>query len=485
MHAASAPGSTSGTAGTSSRVITTCLSTQDVSAYPMSIAKSSLRAILTAACLGFLVVQLDVSVVNVGLGALKSAFDTDLTGLQWVINSYALPFSALLILGGAWGDKWGAKSVFAVGFAIFTLASIGCGLANSMTMLIAMRVVQGMGAALLIPTSLTLIRLSFQDPNARRSAVALWGACGGVALAAGPVIGGLMIQYLGWRSVFLLNVPIGLLAIVLIMRFAPDSPRVDKQVDIPGQVSIAICLASLTYSLTESSAKGWVSETLLTMAIAVLAAIAFIVIERRVSNPMLPTRLATNKVLGSMALAGAAINLTFYGTVFVFSIYFQTFLHYDAFETGLSFIPLTAVLTLSTMLSSRIARKVSATRIITTGFSVQIVGFVALSQITTESSFWLLNGALMLVGMGSAMSVPSITNSMLSSITQHDAGIASGLMASARQLGGVIGVAVFGTLIAHSDRASFSAGMSNAMLLSALALLLCIAVNLYVARQIR
>jgi DHA2 family methylenomycin A resistance protein-like MFS transporter len=143
------------------------------------------------------------------------------------------------------------------------------------------------------------------------------------------------------------------------------------------------------------------------------------------------------------------------------------------------------VLTLSTMLSSRIARKVSATRIITTGFSVQIVGFVALSQITTESSFWLLNGALMLVGMGSAMSVPSITNSMLSSITQHDAGIASGLMASARQLGGVIGVAVFGTLIAHSDRASFSAGMSNAMLLSALALLLCIAVNLYVARQIR
>jgi DHA2 family methylenomycin A resistance protein-like MFS transporter len=451
----------------------------------MSSTHSSLRAILTAACLGFLVVQLDVSVVNVGLGTLKSAFDTDLTGLQWVINSYALPFSALLILGGAWGDKWGAKSVFAAGFAIFTLASIGCGLASSMTMLIAMRVVQGMGAALLIPTSLTLIRVSFQDPDARRSAVALWGACGGIALAAGPVIGGLMIQYLGWRSVFLLNVPIGLLAIVLIMRFAPDSPRVDKRIDIPGQISIAVSLAALTYSLTEFSAKGWVSETLLTMAVAVVAAIAFAVIERRVMDPMLPARLATNAVLGSMALAGAAINLTFYGTVFVFSIYFQTFLHYDAFKTGLSFIPLTAVLTLSTMLSSRIAKKVSATRIITTGFSVQIVGFLTLSQITTDSSFWLLNGALMLVGMGSAMSVPSITNSMLSSVSQHDAGIASGLMASARQLGGVIGVAVFGTLIAHSDSAGFSSGMSNAMLLSAFALFVCIGVNLYVARHRR
>ncbi|EJM61853.1 arabinose efflux permease family protein [Pseudomonas sp. GM50] len=443
----------------------------------------SLWPIQIAACLGFLVVQLDVSVVNVGLGSLKSAFDTNLTGLQWVINSYALAFSALLILGGAWGDKWGAKSVFAAGFAIFTLASIGCGLASSMPMLIGMRIVQGIGAALLVPTSLTLIRLSFHDPDTRQSAVAMWGACGGIALAAGPVIGGLMIQYFGWRSVFLLNVPIGMAAIGLILRFAPASPRVDKKVDVPGQVSIAIGLAALTYALTEFSAKGWVTETLSAMVIAVLAVTAFVLIERRVESPMLPNRLATNKVLGSMALAGAAINLTFYGTVFVFSIYFQTFLHYDAFKTGLSFIPLTAVLTLSTMLSSRIARKVSATQIITTGFSVQIIGFLALSQITVESPFWLLNGALMLVGIGSAMSVPSITNSMLSSVTKHDAGIASGLMASARQLGGVIGVAVFGTMIASSDVAAFSHGMSKSMMLSAVVLLCCVGVNLYVARQ--
>ena len=305
-----------------------------------------------------------------------------------------------------------------------------------------MRIIQGIGAALLIPTSLTLIRLSFDDPDKRRSAVALWGACGGIALAAGPVIGGLMIEYFGWRSVFLLNTPIGLLAILLILKYAPASPRVDKHIDIPGQVSIAICLASLTYGLTESSAQGWVSATLSAMALALICAVAFIWIERRVEHPMLPARLARNKVLGSMALAGAAINLTFYGTVFVFSIYFQTFLHYDALKTGLSFIPLTAVLTLSTLLSSRFAKRFSATRIIATGFTVQIVGFIALSQITSHSSLWLLNGALMLVGIGSAMSVPSITNAMLSSVTQHDAGIASGLMASARQLGGVIGVEI-------------------------------------------
>ena len=208
-----------------------------------------------------------------------------------------------------------------------------------MTMLITMRVVQGIGAAFLIPTSLTLIRVSFHDLDARRGAVALWGACGGVALAAGPVIGGLMIEYFGWRSVFLLNIPIGLLAIGLILRYATASPRVDKHVDIPRQISIAICLASLTHGLTESSAKDWVSETVTAMAIAVICAVAFVLIEPRVTHPMLPARLAKNTALGSMALAGAAINLTFYGTVIVFSIYFQTFLHYDALKTGLSFYP--------------------------------------------------------------------------------------------------------------------------------------------------
>jgi DHA2 family methylenomycin A resistance protein-like MFS transporter len=442
----------------------------------------SLAAIQTAACLGFLVVQLDVSVVNVGLGALKTAFDTNLTGLQWVINSYALAFSALLILGGAWGDRFGAKTVFASGFALFTIASIGCGFSNSMSMLIGMRIVQGVGAALLVPTSLTLIRLSFDDPAKRRSAVAMWGACGGIALAAGPVMGGLLIESLGWRSVFLLNVPIGILAIGLIIHYAPASPRIDKKVDIPGLISIGICLALLTYALTESSSKGWVTDTVSTMAIAVFCAIAFVLIERRVKNPMIPSRLAQNKTLATTALAGAAINLTFYGTVFVFSIYFQSFLHYDAFRTGLAFIPLTAVLTISTMISSRIAKHVSAQRIITIGFLIQAVGFLALARVTPETSLWYLNIALMVVGIGSASSVPSITNSMLSSVSSNDAGMASGLMASARQLGGVIGVAVFGAMITSTEPATFSQGLSTAMIVSAVILVFCIAVNHWVSR---
>lgn len=451
----------------------------------MSKVTPALTAILISSCLGFLVVQLDVSVVNVGLQALRDAFNTNLTGLQWVINSYALVFSALLILGGAWGDKYGAKAVFCWGFAVFTLGSIGCGLANSMTVLIALQGIQGAGAALLVPTSLTLIRLTFKDANTRRTAVAMWGACGGIALAAGPVLGGILIQYFGWRSVFLINVPIGLIAIILILRFAPASPRVEKKVDAAGQIMSAMAIASLTYAVTESSERGWTALPVSALCLAAIFTLSFIVTERHVADPMLPPRLVKNKMLIAMCLSGAVINLVFYGTVFVLSLFFQTVKGYDALQTGIAFIPLTAVLTVSTMISSRVARRVSAVRIITTGFSVQIVGFLLLSQLSVHSSLWLLNGALMLVGTGSAMSVPSVTNTLLGSVSQHDAGISSGLMSSARQLGGVIGVAIFGALITHADANTFSQGMTEAMWLSALVLFICILMNLFMTRRAR
>jgi DHA2 family methylenomycin A resistance protein-like MFS transporter len=445
---------------------------------------ASLLAIQTAACLGFFVVQLDVSVVNVGLGALKTAFTTDLTGLQWVINSYALPFAALLILGGAYGDKFGAKTAFTWGFALFTIGSIGCGMAESIRILIALRAVQGSGAAFMVPASLALIRLSFDDAIATRTAVAMWGACGGIALAAGPVIGGLMIQYLGWRSVFLLNVPLGGTAIWMILRFAPPSPRVDRQVDLLGQGSIALCLASLTYGLTEFGNQGWTGVTALALLLAALCAIVFALMERRSGSPLLPARLRKNEVLATTALTGAVISMTFYGAVFVLSIYFQEVLHYNAFKTGLSFVPLTAVLTVSTMLSSRVARTVSAVRIIATGLVLQVIGFFVLAQIGPQSSSWMLNGALMMVGVGSAAAVPSVTNSMLASVAENDGGTASGLLASARQLGGVVGVAVFGAAIVHADASAFFQGMSNAMLIATLVLLTCLGVNLGFARRL-
>lgn len=442
---------------------------------------TSLSAIQLAACLGFFVVQLDVSVVNVALGALKAAFDTNLTGLQWVINSYALTFSALLIFGGSCGDKLGAKSVFVGGFTVFTLSSLGCGLAESMAQLISFRCVQGLGAALMIPTSLTLLRLNFTNPEQRKAAVALWGASGGVALAAGPVLGGLLIEHLGWRSVFLINLPLGLLAIALTLRFTPASPKVEKRLDVYGQVAIALALALLTYGLTEASERGWTLVPMSVLGLSGLVLTGFVLIEQRVASPMIPGRLARNNVLIAMMVTGSVINFTFYGVVFVLSIYFQTIVGYDAVRTGLAFIPLTAVMTLSSLASARLSRRVSALRIMTMGIGLQIVGFLLLSRVTPDSAAWVLNSALVMVGIGSAATVPSMNNAMLAAVTQHDAGIASGLMSSARQVGGVLGVAIFGLLIAHADQTAFTQGMSTSMWLCVSALALCLVTQLRMA----
>ncbi|WP_273808919.1 MULTISPECIES: MFS transporter [unclassified Pseudomonas] len=440
---------------------------------------SNLCAIQLAACLGFFVVQLDVSVVNVGLAALKHDLHINLTGLQWIINSYALVFSALLILGGGLGDRWGAKIVFAVGFAIFTLGSLGCGLSFDMSSLIITRCIQGLGAALMIPTSLTLLRLNFSDPQKRKTAVAFWGASGGIALAAGPVIGGFMIEHVGWRSVFLINVPLGLIALFLALRFTPASPKVEKHLDLLGLLTSAIAVACLTYALTEGGDAGWTaSAPLVSMVIAVIAMASFAVTQQRVASPMLPGHLARNRVLLAMMLTGATINLTFYGVVFVLSIYFQTVLQYDAVHTGLAFIPLTAVMTISSILSAKFGKRTSPLIIMAIGLCLQVIGFLLLSRFTPADSALLFNAALTIVGIGSASTVPAMNNTMLASVTKEDSGIASGLMSSARQVGGVVGVAVFGALISKSDAFGFTQGMATAMFVCIGTLLLCLAVNL-------
>lgn len=440
-------------------------------------------AVLIASCLGFLVVQLDVSVVNVGLAALQQAFNSDVSGMQWVINSYALLFSALLIIAAGLGDKWGAKPVFAVGFGVFTLASIGCGMASSLPMLIAMRCVQGIGAALLIPTSLTLIRINFSDRQKRESAVALWGACGGIALAAGPVIGGLLIDQVGWRGVFLINIPIGALAIALTLRYTPQSRRIQNELHLGAQLAIAIALALMTCGLTSITGLGWTFIPKSCLFLAAVFAGIFVWQERRSSSPMIPARLARNRVLAATIITGSIINLSFYGVVFVLSIYFQALLHLDAMQTGLAFIPLTAVMTASSLLSARVARGTHPSVVMTAGMLLQVAGFGLLSLADPTSSAWLLNGALIIVGIGSASTVPAMNNAMLASVSEFDAGIASGLMSSARQAGGIIGVAVFGFLISSTDHAEFTAGMSASMMICAAAVGACALLNHYLFRR--
>jgi DHA2 family methylenomycin A resistance protein-like MFS transporter len=283
------------------------------------------RGTLAAAGLGFVIVLLDVSVVNVALDALRGHFATDVTGLQWVVNAYTLAFASLLLTTGALGDRFGAKRIFAAGFAVFTLASIGCGIADSLQLLVAARVVQGIGAALLVPNSLAMLRQAFPDTQQRSRAVGWWGAAGGIALAAGPVLGGLLVTHVGWRSIFLINLPIGVAGVALTLRHAAAAVSThSRSIDLPGQLAAIVALVALTVCLTEAARLGWRHPLVYgALLLSLVATLAFLWLESRSTEPMVPLSLFRTATFSVASVAGVIVNFAYYGLIFVFSLFFQ------------------------------------------------------------------------------------------------------------------------------------------------------------------
>ena len=443
---------------------------QDTSVPHSPTSSAQQLGVQLASSLSVVVVMLDVSVVNVALDSLHLAFGASITGLQWIINSYALVFAALLLSAGALGDRLGSKRVFMLGTACFTAASVLCGLATQLPMLVAARALQGLGAALLLPNSLALLQQAFKSPLARSRAVGWWGAAGGAALAAGPVIGGVLISSLGWRSVFWLNLPIGLLTLWLAQRYAPRSalPAVARPLDLPGQALAILALASLTYALTEASRQGWgalpVVGCLLVFAIA---AGVFIGVERHSAAPMLPASLFAQPVVGAATAIGLIINFAFYGMVFVLSLLFQTVRHWDAQHTGMAFLPMMGVLMLANLLATRLAQHVGARWLAAAGLLMSAIGYLLLLPTSMTSPYAQMVAPMLLAGMGIAITVPTITNATLGQVPSGQVGIASGMLNSARQVGGVLGVAVFGFLAQGSGAVPLMAGMHLALALSA------------------
>ncbi|RQV24379.1 MFS transporter [Burkholderia cenocepacia] len=427
----------------------------------------------TAACLGFVVVLIDVSVVNVALDALRSVFDADITDLQWVINAYALVFASLLLIAGALGDRWGAKRVFMAGYTIFTISSIGCGVAHSMQALIGWRLVQGAGAALLVPNSLAVLRAAFEDATERSRAIGWWGAGGGIALAAGPLAGGLLIAAVGWRSIFLVNVPVGMAGIWMTWRFAPDTDARDgRGLDLPGQLTGAVALAALTFASTEVSALGWRSAFVEgAFALCIGMSIAFVWLEARSPAAMLPAALWQDRVVRCATLIGMLANLVFYGTVFTLSLLFQSVWHMTPIHTGVAFLPMMGILMIMNIVAGRLASRVGARALATVGLLISAAGYLAMWPGIAAQSFWLLAIPMLFAGSGIALTIPTITSAMLSAVSSAQSGIASGLLNAARQAGGVIGVALFGFFVRHADAMSFIHGMDRALSVSALLLI--------------
>lgn len=322
--------------------------------------RSSTTTVLAAALLAFFVISLDGSVVNVALPAISTSLRGSMADLQWIVDGYTLMFAAFMLSAGTFSDRIGASRAYAWGLASFTVASLACGLAPDLGTLIAARMVQGGAAALMVPASLALIRQTYTDPGKRARAIAIWTAAGSVAVAVGPVIGGMLTSGLSWRAVFYLNLPVGAIGLALLTRIAP-SPRRAAPVDLLGQLSVVISLAGLTYAVIEGGREGWSSAGVLgTLAVAAVATAVFVLTQSRRKQPMVPLSIFKSRTVLVCLAAGFTINAVFYGAIFLLGMYFQQVRGASPVSAGAMFIPMCALISIVNMAGVKLAARKGA-----------------------------------------------------------------------------------------------------------------------------
>jgi len=426
---------------------------------------------LAGLSLGFGIVQLDVTIVNTALGSIATSLGGGVSELQWVVSTYIITFAALILTAGALGDRIGAKRVFMAGFAIFTAASLACALAPTSATLIAARAVQGLGAAILVPNSLALLNHAYPDDKERGRAVGIWAAGASLALTAGPLVGGGLIALVGWRSIFLVNLPIGLVGLMLTWRYAAETARsAQRELDLPGQAAAIGALGCLAGAIIEGGALGWGNPWVLAgfAGFVVLAAL-FVTQERRVLQPMLPLALFGHRLFSLTALVGLLVNAAFYGLIFVLSLYFQQVNGYSPFATGLAFLPMMGVVLPANLLAARATERFGACAVIAAGAVIAGLGSVALLGVERDTSYWMMVAQLLAIGAGLGLLVPPLTSTLLGSVEKSRSGVAAGVLNATRQTGSVLGVALFGSLLGQAE--NFTRGLREALIIATALLL--------------
>ncbi|MDF6043023.1 MFS transporter [Streptomyces sp. JH14] len=413
---------------------------------------------LAAALLGFTLTCLDASVVNVALPSMESSLGGGTTGLQWVVDAYTLAFAALMLSTGALADRAGATRTYALGITVFALASAACGFAPNLPVLIGARVVQGVAAAVMLPASLALVRQAYPDDAAKRArAVALWTAGGSAAVAVGPVAGGVLTTAWDWRGIFFVNLPLAALALALLVR-APRSVRRPAPLDLPGQLTAVIALAALAFAVIEGGTTGLVA-----LVVAVAAGAVFLRIEARHPHPVVPPGLFRNRTVAITVAAGAAVSVAFYSMIFVFSLFFQQVQGRSALSAGLMFLPMTGVIAVTNVVAGKLAARFGPRLPMLVGQPLAAAGLLLLLQVDGETPAVLLALLLVPLSLGCALTVPPLTTAMMDAVPADRAGLAAGVLNSARQVAGGLGIAAFGALITDG----FMAGMRVSLLVSA------------------
>jgi len=419
---------------------------------------------LAAALLGFFIVTFDAVVVNVALPTIEDELGGSIAGLQWIVDGYTLMFAAFLLTSGVLSDRVGASRAFRYGVVLFALASLACGLAPTLPVLIVARFVQGTAAAIMMPSSMALLSQAYRDPRERARAIALWGIGGGLASSSGPVLGGLLTMA-GWRLIFLVNLPVALLTLWALRR-TDRSPGRPASFDWLGQVSAVLAMGGLTLGAIEAGSGGFAQPLVIaSFGVAALGAIGFAVGQRTVRHPMVPPQLYANRTVRLTTLTSFAFMVGFYGLPFLFTLYFQQQRGLSALATGCLFLPMMLTGALLAPSSARIVERIGARRSIVLGLLVMATGCLALATLSDAAPLALPALLLALVGLGGPLVMLPSLSLLLNSVPDSIAGTASGVLNTSRQLGGALAVAVFGALLASG--AGFMPGLRLGLVMAA------------------
>jgi len=406
------------------------------------------RLALVAACLGFFVVLLDGTVVNVALEAIRADLGGGLADQQWVVASYTVALAAGMLTAGAMGDRFGSRRVCVLGLATFALASVLCAAAPGMPVLVAARVVQGIGAAALLPCSLALLVQQFPGPRERAHALGVWGGISGIGMAAGPVVGGVLVELAGWRSIFLVNVPVCLVAIAMLGLWATESPpRRAGPLDVAGLVLGTLALAGLAGGLIEAGQRGWTHPVPLCLVVGgALLGPVFVLVERRAGEPMVPMRIFASRPFSTGTGVGFLFNFCLYGALLCLSLVLQGPFAQPAFAAGMQILPLTVAVALGAAVSGRLVARFGARVPMLIGLGAGATGAAFLLVAGESGSLQLVVAAGVVLGFCS-VAMPAMTSVVMSAVGADRAGLGSGVLNTARQAGGALGAAVLGSLL--------------------------------------
>jgi EmrB/QacA subfamily drug resistance transporter len=421
--------------------------------------------VLLTMCFALAMVMLDNTVVNVALPTISDELGAGVSGLQWIVDGYVLAFASLLLTGGILGDRYGRKKMFLSGLAVFTLASLACGLSQSTGQLVAFRAVQGIGAALLMPGTLSILTVTFPAQE-RARAIGLWAGVSGLALALGPTVGGLMVERFGWQSVFFLNVPIGVVAFLTATRTVRESvSEVARQLDIPGVLLGTGTLFSATYGLIEANQLGWGDPVIVSSFVLFgLLGAGFLAWEMRNPNAMLPLRFFRIPAFSAGNAVAFSISLGMFATFFFLSLYMQLpLLHgYTAFQAGLRFLPLTLAIIVTAPNAGRFAQKHGSRAPMTYGLLLAGGGLLLLGTwLKADTPYWMLVPVFVLMGHGMGATMAPMTAAVMNSVGPQRAGLGSAMTNTSREVGGVFGIALLGTILTTKLRGSLGPALAG------------------------